>query len=456
MIITMSDKFLIKGGVSLTGETEVRGSKNAATKMMVASLLTEEPCILENIPRSEDTEITKELCEKIGSRVTLDNHTCRIESPEIKNSLVPELSRRNRIPVLALGPLLHRRGVAEIPVPGGCPIGHRPINFHVEALSKMGVVIERRENSYYATTRGLHGADMVLPYPSVGATENVILTAVTAEGKTRIRNAAIEPEILNLLDMLMAMGAKISLDLENRKIEIEGVKRLTGVKIKVIPDRNEIVSLASAALATRGKVKIKNIGSEINFAHLPSSAYLKNFLEKVREVGGVCENKDGGLEFIGQKEYRATIVETSPHPGFMTDWQQPFCILLTQAHGKSIIHETVYEDRLGYTKDLKRMGAKIEISAECPEDAPCRYRGKSFNHTAFIEGPTRMRGKTITMTDIRAGMAHIIAALVAEGQSEISGIDHVDRGYEKIEERLKELGADIERKTKSEKQQLKT
>ncbi len=430
------ESFSIQGGTPLRGAVDIHGSKNAASKLMLASLLTKEPCVIENIPRSGEIAITRELCEAIGSRFLFEGeHRVRIETPSIIHSLVPELSRKNRIPVLALGPMLHRAGVAEVPVLGGCPIGHRPINFHVEALSKMGVAMERREKSYYAKTREIHGADIAFPYPSVGATENVLLTAVLARGRTRVKNAAVEPEILNLIEMLQNMGAKISCNTPERILEIEGVARLNGISVRVMPDRSEAVSLAVAVLATGGEVLLRGV----------QPLYLAAFLEKVRESGGNYDVSPEGIFFRGSDLYRPVSIETSPHPGFMTDWQQPFGVLLTQAHGESIIHETVYEDRFGYIKDLKRMGARIFVSTECPGEKPCRFYGKDHSHTARISGPRKLRGRDMVMTDIRAGMAHVIAALAAEGKSVISGIEHIDRGYEKIDERLRALGADIKR-----------
>lgn len=432
----MSEKLIIKGGKPLIGKTEVRGSKNSAPKMMVASLLSAEPCIIENVPMSLETEITKELCENIGSVITLaGDHTYKVATREVKSSLVPEFSRRNRISVLAIGPLLHRKGFAEVPVLGGCPIGHRPINFHVEALSRMGIRLLRRENSYYAEAEDIHGAEIEFPYPSVGATESVILTATLARGRTFIKNAAVEPEIFNLVGMLKEMGAEIDFKEKSREVKVEGVKRLYGARVRVMPDRNEVVSLATAAMATQGEVLIQGAEAE----------HLGAFLEKIKEIGGEYEAGEEGVKFKGRNRYNSTFIKTSPHPDFMTDWQQPVCILLTQARGESIIHETVYEDRFGYTKDLKRMGADIEVSDECPMGSRCRFFGQNLNHSAKITGPTRLRGGEITMTDIRAGMAHLIAALSAEGESVVSGVEHLDRGYERIDERLRQLGADISR-----------
>lgn len=431
----MTEVLRVKGGVPLKGEVSVRGSKNAAPKLMIASLLSDKPSTIEGVPRSVEIEITKELCERIGARVTAQKESVFvIETRKIQHARIPELSRRNRIPILAIGPLLHRAGIAEVPVLGGCPIGHRPINFHIAALEKMGARFRRLKNSYYAEAKELHGAEILLPYPSVGATENVLLAAVKARGTTVLLNAAVEPEILNLVSMLKAMGAEISVDLELRKFEIKGVSNLDGATIRVIPDRSEIVSFAAAALATDGDILVTGAG--INA--------IDAFLSALSRIGARFELTDRGIRFSGRRPYRATTIETAPHPAFMTDWQQPFSVLLTQNEGESIIHETVYEDRFGYTKDLNRMGARIEVSDACG-GAPCRFEGRGFLHSARIEGPTPLTGADITMTDIRAGMAYLIAALAAEGTSTIHGVEHLDRGYEKLDERLRALGADIQR-----------
>lgn len=421
----------------LAGEAWVRGSKNASSKMMIASLLTDEPCVLENVPFSAETEITAELCKKVGADITFDaaEHMCKIQTKRIRTSQILELSRKNRIPILALGPLLHRNGFAEVPVLGGCPIGHRPVNFHFEALTRMGVRIERKEHSYVAEAHDIHGADVHLPYPSVGATENVLLTSVLARGKTAISNAAVEPEIVNLIEMLSFMGACITYNTASRSIEVDGVSRLKGVSSRIMPDRNEAVSFACAALATKGEIFVRGIAAE----------YLSAFLSALTSLGGGFRQEKDGICFWGKKLYRAITIETSPHPGFMTDWQQPFCVALTQAEGISRIHETVYEDRFGYAKDLARMGASVEISDECFDGTPCRFSGFTFNHSLSVRGPSSLTGTSITITDVRAGMAHIIAALAAKGESIVTGVEHVDRGYEDIDGRLRKLGASIER-----------
>lgn len=430
------ESFVIKGATALKGEVETRGSKNAAPKLMIASLLTSEPCVIKNVPLSLETDITKELCENIGSTVEINTATreCRIATPIITNARVLELSRKNRLPILAFGPLLHRKGMAEIPVLGGCPIGHRPINLHLEALKKMGIFIQRRDHSYYASAKEIVGADIYLAYPSVGATENILLTAVLAKGKTVITNAAIEPEIINIIEMVNAMGAKVSYDIASRAIKIQGVKTLDGVSVAAMPDRNEIVAFASAALATKGDVLIRNI----------NRSYIETLLAKVNEIGGFFEVAPKGIRFWGSNHYRPTSLSTGPHPGFMTDWQQPFCVVLTQTDGRSSIHETVYEDRLGYLKDLARMGVDIVVEDECIGER-CRFFGKHYEHSAIIEGIATLRAADMAMTDIRTGTAQIIAALCAKGTSTIREIHHIQRGYENFDGRLKMLGANIKR-----------
>jgi len=428
-------KFLIKGGSSLSGEIEVRGGKNAATKMMIASLLTSEKCILENFPQIGDTEITGELCSALGSELEAGNGRLFIRTPEIKNSKVTSLSRKNRIPILALGPLLARTGKAEVPVLGGDKLGPRPVDLHIGALESMGAKIEIAGTSFRAEAPdGMHGAHIRFKFPSVGATENTILAAVLAKGQTAIHNAAVEPEIIDLIKMLQKMGAIIELGAE-RTIYIEGVKELHGVTHKIIPDRNEAVSMACLAVATAGRVKVKGAVQE----------HLITFLNALRRAGGEYEVEDGGISFFRRGALKSVEIETDTHPGFMTDWQQPFLILLTQASGMSVIHETIYEDRFGYTDDLNKMGANIKVFSKCLGELNCRFNGQRFHHSAVIEGVTPLRGSEMKVRDIRAGIAHIIAALAAKGESVIDGIEEIDRGYEKIDERLRAIGADIRR-----------
>ncbi|MBI3114627.1 MAG: UDP-N-acetylglucosamine 1-carboxyvinyltransferase [Candidatus Harrisonbacteria bacterium] len=428
-------QFLINGGKKLKGEITLSGAKNAASKMLIASLLTGEECVFSNVPDIGEVDIAFELCRVIGSDIARDGRTVRIKTPQIKNFRVESLSRRNRLPILALGPLLARVHEVEVPFLGGDKIGARPVDIHLEALRAMGATIEAADERYVATAKnGLHGTKIRLRYPSVGATENIILAAVLAEGRTTLYNAAREPEVKELVKMLQKMGAIIELG-ANRAFHIDGVKKLRGVSHAVIPDRNEAVSFACLAVATDGDVFVRGAVQD----------HMSTFLSTLRRIGGEYEVKDGGIRFWRSGELKAAEIETDPHPGFMTDWQQPFAVLLTQAKGASIIHETVYDDRFGYTADLNAMGADITVFSKCLGELTCRFNGKGFNHSAVINGPTPLHGANLTVRDLRSGIAHIIAALTASGESVISGIEEIDRGYERVEERLQKLGADIVR-----------
>lgn len=431
-------KFIISGGKKLQGEIKAAGAKNAATKMMIASILTSEPVTLENFPDIGDAKITEELCRSIGSKIEKSGNVLKIQTPRITNSKVVSLSRRNRIPILALGPLLARAGEAEVPILGGDKIGPRPVDIHINALAAMGAEIEVKSDRYIAKAKnGLRGAKISLRYPSVGATENTLLAAVLAKGRTVIQNAAIEPEITDLIKMLQKMGAIIELG-TSRTIYIDGVSSLRGARHKILPDRNEVVSFACLAVATNGRILVREARQE----------ELITFLNTLRKLGGEYEVVDDGIIFYraASGPLRAANIETDTHPGFMTDWQQPLAVLLSQADGVSNIHETVYEDRFAYAQDLNLMGADIKVETKCLGELACRFKEKEFYHGAKITGPTKLRSSNLTVRDLRSGIAHIIAALVADGESVIEGVEEIDRGYENIDERLKNLGANITRK----------
>lgn len=429
-------KFVITGGKPLHGEITLAGAKNAVSKVMVASLLTDEPCVLKNFPAIGEAEIITELLKTIGSKVEIFGSKALIHTPTIENSRVLQLTRKNRIPILALGPLLARTGEAEVPVLGGDQIGARPVDIHLEALAKLGAQIQITKNSFHAWAKdGLHGANIELRFPSVGATENAILAAVLAHGKTVIRNAASEPEIIDLIKMLQNMGAIIELS-PPRTVTIEGVKKLRGVTHRILPDRNEAVSFACLAIATRGKILVKGAIQD----------HLITFLNVVRRMGAEYEVGDEGITFwVPNGKLSPVSVTTDVHPGFMTDWQQPLVVCMTQADGISSIHETIYEDRFAYAHDLGEMGAKIHVTTDCPDDEKCRYAERGFYHYATIEGPTKLHAANLKTRDLRSGMLDIIAALTADGTSEIDGVEEIDRGYERIDERLRALGATIER-----------
>lgn len=428
-------KIKVRGGKPLTGEIILAGAKNAATKMMVASILAEDAVTLEKFPRIGDTEITAELCEKIGTKIEYEPGFVHLYTPKILESKVTGLSRKNRLPILALGPLLARAGEAEVPILGGDKIGPRPVNLHIDALRAMGAEIEVTPTSYIGRApNGLKGAEINFPFISVGATENVILAAVLAKGKTKITNAALEPEVIDIIKLLQKMGAIIELG-SSRDIYIEGVERLHGAQHSILPDRNEAVSFACLALGTRGNILVKGA----------RQGHLITFLNVVRRLGGEYEVREDGIRFWRNGDLKPLREETAEHPGFMTDWQQPLSVVLTQAKGKSEIHEAIYEDRFGYAKDLNNMGAKISVFNDCGDFSICRHAGKGFNHRAVIEGPTELKGANLVVRDLRAGIAHVIAALIADGDSEIDNIEELKRGYENIEERLIKLGANIKR-----------
>lgn len=410
------------------------GAKNAASKILLASLLSAETSVIDNVPILGETAVAEEIIGHVGGRVERDGHRWTVTTADMRRDTVPTLSRKNRLPVLALGPLLGRTGQAEVPVVGGDAIGPRPVNFHLAALRAMGAVVTTTPTSVRAEARRLHGAVIELPYPSVGATETIALAAVLAEGRTIIRNAAVEPEVTDLLQMLQSMGAIVELG-TNRVLIIDGVAKLHGTSYTVIPDRIEAASFASLALATGGDI----------FVEQARQADMVTLLTTIRRMGGQFTVQPDGIRFFTNGRLHGVAVETDTHPGFMTDWQQPIVTVMTQAVGQSTIHETVYEDRFGYTGTLRSMGADITTSTDCWGHLPCRWWAGDYTHSCRVNGPTPLHGTAITIPDIRAGMAHLIAAMVAEGQSTLMGVEHLDRGYERLDERLRALGAKIER-----------
>ena len=337
-------------------------------------------------------------------------------------------SRKNRIPILLLGPLLHRFGSAVIPALGGDTIGARPLNFHLDALKHMGAEIITKDGVVIATAKRLTGARIELPFPSVGATENIMLAAVKAHGTTIIRNAAVESEIMDLARLLQAMGAIIHLDV-NRTWVIEGVESLHGATHRVIPDRLVAASFAIAAAVTGGDIFVRDADQES----------LMSFLNALRRVGVPYDVREDGIRFMAPKRISPIVLETDVFPGFSTDYQQPFVLLLTQADGVSVVHETVYEDRFGYTDALRNMGAKIQLHKECLGSKPCRYTNRDYRHSAIISGSTPLHAADIVIPDIRAGFSYLIAALIAKGTSRLTGIEHIERGYEDIIGKLKNL-----------------
>jgi UDP-N-acetylglucosamine 1-carboxyvinyltransferase len=416
-----SDEITITGGNPLKGRISVRGAKNLATKAMVAALLGETPSTLRDVPDISDVEVVRGLLEVYGVIVTSPKPgELHFDTSNVEKAHFAEIDAHagsSRIPILFCGPLLHRLGEARIPDLGGCRIGDRPIDFHLDALRAFGAVVDKSfEGIYITAPDGLHGADIELPYPSVGATEQVLLTAVRAKGTTELKNAAIEPEIMDLIAILQKMGAIISVE-PNRVILIEGVDRLEGYKHRALFDRNEVASWAAAALVTKGDI----------FVEGARQSEMMTFLNVFRKVGGAFD----------------VSIETDVHPGFMTDWQQPLIVALTQATGVSYVHETVYEDRFGFTDALNEMGANIVVHKEGLPDHPRRVARRDFEQAAVITGPTKLHGANVRVPDLRGGFSYLIAALSAEGVSTVSNVGIISRGYEHFIDKLAILGADF-------------
>ncbi len=434
----------IKGGTPLKGHVKAAGAKNAITKLLVASLLSDKRCTFYNVPNIGEVEVTVALCQEIGMQVQWDREAGIMEviTKELKTSYVPQrFSGSNRIPILMIGALLGRTDEDIIvPTVGGCNIGQRPVDFHIEALEKLGAIIEyrgmKKEGAYFAHAHnGLKGTVITLPFPSVGATENTILAGVTARGSTVIKNAAIEPEIVELILFLQKLGAIITFDVD-RTIRIQGTRRFYEVEHTIIPDRIEAASWGMAAISSKGRVFVEG-AQHLNMV---------TFLNKIREVGGGFDIKSNGIEFFYDGPLQGGIhLETDVHPGFMTDWQQPFVVLLTQAQGSSVVHETVYENRFGYTETIREMGADITLFRQCLGGKCCRFASQSFSHSLIVKGSTPLIGRDISIPDLRAGFAYVMAAVLASDSSIIMGLPFLDRGYENLVPKLASLGVDVTR-----------
>lgn len=428
---------ILRGGQPLTGEITLRGAKNSLPKIMVAALLTGERCTLRNVAGIADVAIVSDLIRALGGEVTEQEpgvlSLCAANVRPMERAVLKSFSGKSRIPILACAPMLARFRESPVPSLGGCRIGTRPVDFHIRALQDLGATLHDEAGNAYLTCEGLFGNKIHLEYPSVGATEQVILAAVLAQGKTELSNAATEPEIMDLIMALQKMGAIISVDVD-RVITIEGVPELHGYDHAAVPDRLEAASWASAAVATGGRIFVRNA----------RQLDMMTFLNQFRKIGGDFEVTHDGISFWRRERgLRSTVIETDVHPGFMTDWQQPFVIALTQAAGVSIVHETVYEERFGYVEDLNRMGAQIQIYRECLGRIPCRFGQRNYQHSAVIVGPTPLHGAEINIPDLRAGFSYVIAALTAEGTSTLTNTNLIRRGYENLIPKLHALGAEI-------------
>lgn len=435
------EKFVVKGGKKLEGHILVSGSKNVATKLLVASLLTPEEVVIENVPRITDFGVLLEIVQDLGVGVSFKDHTVRIQANNITDYEIPlEAGAQIRPSSMLIAPLLVRMGKVLIPNPGGCRIGARPIDRTIEGLTKMGAHVRYvSKDGYFHVQAGMiHGTTYRFEKNTHTGTETLLIAAVLAKGRTILENAAQEPEVDELIRFLTSMGAKITR--RGRTIVIDGVRKLLGTKFRVMPDRNEVITFAIAAYITGGDITVINadpLGIEV-------------FLETLIKAGGKWEKVDRGIRFF-DGDLQATEVTTWYHPGFMTDWQGPWAVLMTQAKGISTIHETVYENRFGYVSELGKMGADIKLFNPKVKNPKEYYNfnfaddKKEYFHGARIFGPTRLHNAIVTISDLRAGATLVLAALAAKGKTVIFGVEHLDRGYERFEEGLRSLGADIRR-----------
>ena len=414
-------KLLIEGGPPLRGVVEVGGSKNATLGAMAACLLVPDDCFLENVPEIDDVEQMARVLRSLGALVEWsDRHTLRINASDIHSTCPePALVATLRGSFLVMGALLGRFGEAACPPPGGDVIGQRPIEVHLEGFRALGADVDLDADAFRAKASHLTGNVFFADYPSVLGTQNTMMAAALAKGTTTIVNAAAEPEVQNLAAMLNTMGARIT-GAGSGTITVEGVETLQPVRMEMIPDRLEAGTFAIAAVITDGEIEIRNVTVE----------HLTSFIYKLRQTGAIVETEDDRMRVRRNGALKALTLQALPYPGFATDLQAPFAVLLTQAQGISYVHERVFDNRLLYIGELRKMGAEIVTTGTT---------------VAIISGPTPLTGSSLRAMDVRAGAAFVLAGLAARGRTEVTDVYHVDRGYERIDEKLRMLGANIER-----------
>ncbi len=413
------EKLLVRGGSPLKGEVVISGSKNAALPIMAASLMSSEEVILNGVPDLEDINVMLDALNLLGARTKRENDVLIIDCSSVNNCDLPEcISRRMRASNLVMGALLGRFNLARVAYPGGCAIGSRPMDLHVKGFNQLGYKISEGFGCMEGKAVSPRGAEILLDFPSVGATENIMMAATMTPGTTVIRNAAREPEIVDLQSFLNRMGAKIKgagLD----TIRIEGVEKLRGIEHAVIPDRIEAGTFMVAGAISRGEIWIKNIITE----------HLQPVIAKLNEIGVEILPWAGGIRVVGNNYYHPTDIKTMPYPGFPTDMQAQMMALLATVRGTSVMVETIFENRFMHVAELRRMGADIKVEGR----------------VAIIKG-CPLEGVPVEITDLRAGAALILAALWAKGETSISKLEHLDRGYEQIHLKLQNIGANIARK----------
>lgn len=414
------DKLLIEGGVELKGEVWIDGAKNAALPALAAALLAEErEVLLENVPCVVDILTLSKLLRDMGASIESEGTSIRILPEELTSLEAPyDLVRKMRASILTLGPLLARYGYAKVSSPGGCAIGERPVDLHLAGLKAMGARIDLNGGYIEARAKRLHGAEIHLDIPSVTGTENLLMAATLAEGRTVIQNAAKEPEISDLASLLKRMGAKIEGD-GTERIEIMGTTRLVGTSHRIIPDRIETATYAAAAAISRGDVRLRGTEREM----------LSSVIRKMTDAGVAVTPETNGFRIAAGERLRAVDVTTAPYPGFPTDVQAQFMAMMALAEGASVIRETVFENRFMHVAELRRMGANI------------RTKGAS----AVVRGVSSLQGAPVMATDLRASACLVVAGLAARGETRIARIYHLDRGYSRLEEKLTRLGARVRR-----------
>ena len=436
-------RYIINGGKQLKGEVSIRGAKNASFKQIIASMLTDKTVKLNNVPQISDVKITASIAKSLGCQVKeTGEHCLELITPKITNSTVPSgTGEKSRTSFIFAAPLLSRTGTAIIPTPGGDKLGDRPLDRLFNCFSKMNIKVSETENSIILNTDKIIGTHYTFPKPSHTVTEVIIMTAVLASGETIIDNAALEPEIDDLILMLNKMGAKIQRDITDKKrILIQGVSSLNGTEHDVICDRNEIVTFACAALATKGSICILRIKPEV----------VKTFLEVIETMGAQVKTGNDEICIEWVKPLTGITIKTGPEPMFMTDWQAIFTILLTQTVGCSSIIEAVYPNRFQHIENLKKMGAKFNFFNPKVADPENYYQFNKesdrpeYFHGVKIYGPTKLKPANFVIKDLRAGASATVAALTAQGESIVDGVEYIERGYEKLAERLLALGANIE------------
>lgn len=410
-------KLIINGGHKLTGTIKIGGAKNSVVALLPAAILSKGKCKIYNVPNISDVKKLNEMLTILGSNVTYENEEIIIDNKNVVNKeITKEYSSTVRASYYFMGALLGRYGKAEISYPGGCVIGSRPINFHINAFEKMGAKVVIDDNKYIITADKLHGADIYLDFASVGATINIMLAAVLAKGTTHIWNAAKEPEIVNVASFLNSMGARIS-GVGTSSITIEGVEELTDGIVEVIPDRIEAGTYLMIGILMGKNLIIDGVIKE----------HLESVITKLRETGAKFDIKGSKIYVNATKDLKPVNVKTLIYPGFPTDLGQPMSTLLTQCNGESLFEETIYENRMRHIKHLNAMGANIRL----------------FDNNAVIKGKTPLKGRNVVATDLRAGAAMMVAGMLAKGTTTISNIEHILRGYENIVDKLSNVGADI-------------